>query len=98
MAAELILDDNTIRSLAQNPGIVAVFPFFKDMTVEVQTNGCKCRRRAAKTVRIPDYARIRRTVVDLSPENKRRLKTLLRVTAIVVKYRKTDGQLVKVRF
>jgi hypothetical protein len=98
MPTELLIDDAAIRSLSTNQAVLALFPFFRTMTVELKTAGCKCRRRAERVVRVPDYAGIRQTIARLGMDEKRKLKEITRAAFIVLRYRRPDGSVVRMRF
>jgi len=92
------LDDTTIRLMLANSSFTVAFPFLRTMTKTI-TSGCGCGQGGKKRKQVPDFDGIRRAVVALSVEDKKKLKKLFGGAQVSVKYRRlSDRQLVKVQF
>lgn len=96
----LVLTDDQIRALLQNPTIVAEFSFLKAAAAPFQKKevkkGCKCasKNRASSA----DYSGIRAAIAQMPAERKLRFKQLLGVDNVRIRFSNSRRNIVKMTF
>ncbi len=79
----ITIDSRSLTSLAVNQAVVAQFPFLS--RVVERKPGCRRCSRAARAAAV-DNNRVLESLAKMSKEDKRKLKTILGVDVVRVKY------------
>lgn len=90
----LVLDDPTLKSMAVDQRFLADFPFLS--TLAAKPGGCgRCGRRSTSATATQNTDVIKRTLVNLPIDKKKKLLQLLNAKQVRLRYR--DGNQVVVK-
>jgi hypothetical protein len=95
---QLVLDDGYIQSLALNSRIVSAFPFFAKAAGRGKSSCGACGGNNHSAEHHTIINTIKNSLVDLSDDNKRKLKQLLSAERVEFYRIRSDGQVSVVRF
>jgi hypothetical protein len=99
LSTRVTLDDRKLIQLADNQVFVSAFPFLKAVQLlGLQKAGCgRCGHKQTGRKQLEVMNGVKRTIASLPPEQKRRLRDMLKTRQVLVMYR-TEGRIQPVKW